>query len=272
MGKTRALSGTYRGLYRFLLVIELGLAAPTLGCSRRSSPAPLGTSSSDTRPVPAVDPAGSSPAPPALSNGQGRCLSAEETAKYTVVFAASAERVQSIFVGWRQPGPPRTSVERNPFTGKNATVRTTEPAETEAGPAAAEWNLEPREIAPGADYDGYLESMIPPQIRSLPHRPMKRIAFEMILLAQALTGSDESLEVLYPPSGCKTSLPLLRLPQSAATALSAIDDDGTVKLASRLATSGGFVDWSSADIRTFLAELRTLLRVDGHGGLYLLPV
>lgn|GEM_PF-4864193 len=150
-------------------------------------------------------------------------------------------------------------------------MRTTEPAETATGPAAAEWDLGPSEIAPDTGYDGYLEAMIPPQIRALPHRPMKRILFEMMLLAQTLTGKEESLEVLYPPSGCKTAMPLLRLPDSAALALRALDDDGTAKLAGRLATSGGFVEWSAADIKTFLTELRTLL-TGASGGLYLLPL
>ena len=59
----------------------------------------------------------SPPARPASSSERGRCLFAEQSSKYTVVFAASAERVQAIFVGWRQPGPLRTRVERNPFTG-----------------------------------------------------------------------------------------------------------------------------------------------------------
>jgi hypothetical protein len=225
-------------------------------------------------PCSASDPSASAAqASSALPAERGRCLTVEATAKYSVVFVATAERVQSIFVGWRKPGPPRTKIERDPLTGTDLALRTTEPDETDAGPAAEEWDLEADDIAPDGGYDGYLESMIPPQIRALPHRPMKRIVFEMMVLAQVLVGNDnESLEALFPPSGCTTSMPLLRLPASAVTALHGLDDQGANRLARRLAQDRGFPGWSAAEIREFLAELRSLLAASGADGLYVLPV
>jgi iron-sulfur cluster assembly protein len=213
----------------------------------------------------------SPPARPASSE-RGRCLFAEQSSKYTVVFAASAERVQAIFVGWRQPGPLRTRVERNPFTGKDMTVRTTEPAKTDPGAAARAWDLRSNEISPDAGYAGYLESKIPPEIRGLPHRPMKRVLIEMMALAEALTGKDEIPDALYPPSGCTTALPLLRLPDPIVAALRALNDDRAAALAGRLAKHETFREWSMPDIRAFLGDLRSMLTASASGGLYLLPV
>jgi hypothetical protein len=242
---------------RIRAALLLMLAGAALGCSRRAAPKAAG-GPSPRRAVPAA---------------QGRCLFADETSKYTVVFAAPGARVKAIFTGWRPPGPAQMKFVRNFFTGKDEPVKSTEPADTEPGPAAQEWDLRADDIAPDAGYAGYLESRIPPEIRALPHRAMKRIIFELMMIAKALTGDDELPEALYPPSGCTTSLPLLRVPDAAVAALRALSEGGATNFARRLAKDGdAFRDWDVADIRAFLVDLRALSAASAGANLYVLPV
>jgi hypothetical protein len=243
-----------------------GLAVASTACSRR--PGPNADELRTT--VVEIDTAGTA----ARTNGsarlplsaQGRCLNAEQSWHYTVVFAAPAARVEAIFAGWRKPGPLRTKVERNPFTRHEITFQTTEPADGEAGPAAQEWDLRPSDIPAGAGYDGYVEAKIPPEIRALPHRHMKRPDFE--LLEDALVGTPRLQEVLYPPSGCATSLPLYSLSDAVVAELRGTNEDDA-KLAARLA------NWSARmekEIAYLLANLRPLLSASSSDGIYVLPV
>lgn len=237
-------------------------AALLLACSRH-------TSTTTTSPPTS----GGATATTAPADGSGRCLAAELSSKYTAVFVGSASRVQEIFLGWRPPGAPRTKVQRNPFTGVDIGVRTTEPPDGPADATAKEWNLRPGEVPQDAGYEGYLESRIPPEVRPLPHRATKRIWFEMMAVAAALSGQEAIPEVLYPPNGCTTALPLLRMPDTVTTALREMKEAETAELEGRLARSEAFDGWSPPDVAAFLADLRTLLRSGAsQDGLYLLFV
>ena len=185
----------------------------------------------------------------------GRCLVAEQASKYDVLFTASPEQVRSIFVGWREPVAPRMAMRRNPFTGKDEMARTTEPPETDAGPAAALWDLRPDEIPEDAGYEGYLESRVPPEVRALRHVTAKSV-------------------LLYPPSGCASALPLLRVPDALAKVLRDASDEDEAKLAARVqGKDGAFDGWSIADVTAFFREIRAMLRASGAAtGLYFLPV
>jgi hypothetical protein len=190
-----------------------------------------------------------------------------------VLFVASAPQVQGVFLGWRSPRAPRTKLQKNPFTGETKTVQTTEPDDTDAGTAAGAWDLRAAEVPQGQVYERYLESRIPPEIRRLTHRPLKRVLFEMMLVAEALEGKQDIPEALFPPSGCTTSFPLLRFPDGVTAALRNMNGDEADKLAARLAKDETFKDWGTADVTAFVTDLRVVaMSATPDDGVYVLAV
>jgi hypothetical protein len=165
-------------------------------------------------------------------------------------------------------------VGRNPFTGKEISVTTTEPPEADAGTAARAWDLRADEVLGKENgYEGYLESRTPPEIRALPHRLVKRVVLLWLPLAEALGSQGDLPEALYPPSGCATSLPLLRVPDAIVASLRGLSDDAMNGLAARLAKDEEFADWGVPNVRDFLGDLRNLARLGAReDGLYVLPV
>lgn len=208
------------------------------GCSRASAPPPPGNSAPNL----------------------GRCLSPDQSMKYTALFVASPDELRGIFAGWRLPGGSRMKMRRNPFTGKNQEFPTTEPDDDgDAGGASGAWDLRSADVPPDAGYDGYLESRVPPEIRRLPHRTMKSIAFEMMALSAVMAGKEELPEALYPPSGCKTALPVFRVPDPVTTGLRRATERDIADLAKRAFQHEAFADWKPDDVANFIGELRALV-------------
>lgn len=101
---------------------------------------------------------------------------------------------------------------------------------------------------------------------------MKHGLFEMMAIAEVLTGKDDLPEVLFPPSGCTSSLPLLRVTDGVTTALRSASRDDVAKHVVRLKKHEAFADWKADDISAVLEDLRALLassKVDDV--LYVLP-
>jgi len=212
----------------------------------------LGACSTEPEPSPRRVPEGApssiaSSAPP----GAGRCLEAEASSKYTVVFRATSAEIARTFLGWRRPVAPRAVTKKNPFTGKDQNVSTTEPEPSAPGPFASAWDLRPRDVR-AEGYEAYLEGRVPPEIRALPHRMMKRVETELLVLVEELikTKGAEIPNALYPPDGCTTALPLERLPDVVTKELRAADASRRAQLAALIAKDAEIPLDGAADLVT----------------------
>ncbi|HEY6460688.1 MAG TPA: hypothetical protein VIY73_11075, partial [Polyangiaceae bacterium] len=203
----------------------------------------------------------------------GRCIDAEATSKYTILFAAKPAEVRAIFLGWREPVAPHEVVGKNPFTGKEITVQSREPTATPPGPEAAFWAMDDGALPAGTAYDRYVASRTPPPVRALPHGLVKRAELRMMPIDRVVTGSDDVPVALYPPSGCTSGLPLLVVPAAVVRAVKAANDDALAKLAADVQRADALEELSIDDARELLEELRALAPQAGDGAaMCLLPV
>ena len=86
---------------------------------------------------------------------------------YSTLFLASSGDLSSLFPGWKQPlTEPREIVHRNPFTGEERIITSTQPDwEDEAEAKLPELNVAVIED----NYLDYLEKRIPNTIQAIPH-------------------------------------------------------------------------------------------------------